>query len=260
MSEIQEKTKKPEKGGIQVIARSAAILRTLRDHPNGISLGQVALKVDLPRSTVQRIVGALQEERLVISSGQRGNLFIGPEVKAMADASRSDIVRECQPLLAELTARTGETTDLSVMRLQGMVFLDQVVGKHRLRAVSAVGEVFPFTDTANGRACLSKLTDAQIRKQVSAEWERRGTQGDLENFIQQLQSVRQTGLAYDLGEHTVGLSAIGCAFKDRLGSLHAISVPIPTPRFDAARQTVEAALLETVERIESMMVDDMTGT
>lgn len=260
MSEIKELNKKPDKGGIQVIARSAAIMRTLRDNPNGVSLGQIAAKVDLPRSTVQRIVGALQEERLVISGGQRGNFFIGPEVKAMADASRSDIVRACQPLLVELTARTGETTDLSVMRLQGMVFLDQVIGKHRLRAVSAVGEVFPFTTTANGRACLSKLTDAEVQRRVSAEWERLGVTGDMESFLEQLQVIRRTGLAHDLGEHTLGLSAIGCAFEDQLGALHAISVPIPTPRFDEARESVEAALLETVEQLEIMMADDLTGT
>lgn len=259
MSELEEIKKKADKGGIQVIARSATILRTLRDHPNGISLGQIAAKVDLPRSTVQRIVGALQEERFVISGGQRGNFFIGPEVKAMADASRSDIVRECQPLLAELTARTGETTDLSVMRLQGMVFLDQVIGKHRLRAVSAVGEVFPFTTTANGRACLSKLTDAEVTKRVSNEWKRSGETGDIELFLKQLPPIRRTGLAYDLGEHTVGLSAIGCAFKDRLGDLHAISVPIPTPRFDEARSAVEAALLETVDTVETIMGHDQAS-
>lgn len=252
MSETENKS---EKRGIQVIARSAAILRTLRDHPHGINLAQITSAVGLPRSTVQRIVGALQDERLIISGGQRGYLFIGPEIKAMADSSRSDIVRECQPLLAELTALTGETTDLSVMRLQGMVFLDQVIGKHRLRAVSAVGEIFPFTTTANGRACLSKLTDSQVRKRVATEWQQQDIEGDMDVFLSQLQTTRSHGLAYDMGEHTIGLSAIGCAFKDRMGTLYAISVPIPTPRFEQARESIEAALSETVERIEIKMAD-----
>lgn len=260
MTDMVDKNRKSEKGGIQVIARSAAILRALRDHPNGISLGQIANKVDLPRSTVQRIVGALQEERLVISNGQRGNLFIGPEIQSLAEASRSDIVRECQPLLAELAATTGETTDLSVMRLRGMVFLDQVVGIHRLRAVSAVGEIFPFGTTANGRACLARLTDSEVRRRMKAEWQSMGTSGDIEEFLDQLKPVRESGLAYDHGEHTVGLSAIGCAFKDRMGGLHAISVPIPTPRFEAARTSVESALLQTVEQIEYLMSEDLTGT
>ena len=68
MSELEQKRKKSEKSGIQVvarsaatlitllIARSAAILRTLRAHPDGVNLGQIAANVDLPRSTVQRIV------------------------------------------------------------------------------------------------------------------------------------------------------------------------------------------------------------
>ncbi len=209
---------------------------------------------------MQRIVVALQDELLVIGGGQRGLLFISPEVRVMTDASQSDIAQECQPLLAELTAITGETTDLSVMRLQSMVCLDQVIGKHRLRAVSAVGEVFPLTTTANGRACLSKLTDAQVCKRVTAEWKSLDIAGDMDAFPTQLQEVRRTGLAYDLGEHTLGLSAIGCAFEDRLGNLYAISVPIPTPRFDQARESVEAVLLETVKRLASMMTDDLTGT
>ncbi len=82
----------------------------------------------------------------------------------------------------------------------------------------------------------------------------------METFLKQLQPVCRTGLAYDLGEHTLGLSAIGCVFKDRLGGLHAISVPIPTPRFDEVHESVEATLSETVERLEIMMADDLTGT
>ncbi len=38
-----------------------------------------------------------------------------------------------------------------------MIFLDQVPGSHRLRTVSPVGEVFPLTPTANGRAVLATM-------------------------------------------------------------------------------------------------------
>ena len=50
--------------GIQVIARAARILRELENEHDGLSLGQIAKRVGLPRSTVQRIVGALTEEHL----------------------------------------------------------------------------------------------------------------------------------------------------------------------------------------------------
>ncbi|MEP5153633.1 helix-turn-helix domain-containing protein, partial [Planktotalea sp.] len=62
------------RNGIQVISRAAAVLRCLKDYPQGLSLGQIATEVSLPRSTVQRIVGALQSERLLISNVTGGGV------------------------------------------------------------------------------------------------------------------------------------------------------------------------------------------
>ena len=57
--------------GIQVIARAAAILRTLESNRDGMSLGEIAKQVGLARSTVQRIVNALAVEGLVSANGAR---------------------------------------------------------------------------------------------------------------------------------------------------------------------------------------------
>lgn len=54
---------KGDKNQIQVIGRAAAVLRALEDEPSGLSLGDIAKRVNLARSTVQRIVGALQANR-----------------------------------------------------------------------------------------------------------------------------------------------------------------------------------------------------
>ena len=43
----------------------------------------------MPRSTVQRIVGALHEERLVIASGTGGSIRLGPEISALAGGADS---------------------------------------------------------------------------------------------------------------------------------------------------------------------------
>ncbi|MFD2980268.1 efflux transport transcriptional regulator TtgT, partial [Klebsiella pneumoniae] len=56
-------------GGIQVIARAASIMRALGSHPQGLSLAAIAQVVDLPRSTVQRIINALGAEHLVEALG-----------------------------------------------------------------------------------------------------------------------------------------------------------------------------------------------
>ncbi|WP_376873690.1 IclR family transcriptional regulator [Albirhodobacter sp. R86504] len=249
---VIDKEDKAERGGIQVIARAASILRVLRDTQTGMSLGQIAERVGLARSTVQRIVAALQAERLVISDSTGGGLRLGPELHALAEAARYNIVEHCRLLLTELTQKTGETADLSVLRGAGMIFLDQVPGTHRLRTVSSVGEVFPLTSTANGRACLAQLPPEEARKLAVNEWDRNGIQGDLPQLMADLQTIRETRLAYDLDTHTAGISAIGLAFRDWSGDLHAISVPVPTTRYALTKTAVETALLKTAGNIEKM--------
>jgi DNA-binding IclR family transcriptional regulator len=241
------------RNGIQVIARAAAILRTLKETQTGMSLAQIAAKLDLPRSTVQRIVTALQDERLVIASATGGGLRLGPELHALAGAARYDIVERCRPFLNTLAQTTGETVDLSVLRAARIIFLDQVQGTHRLRTISCVGEVFPLTTTANGRACLSLLSDADATRLAHAEWAQLGVKGNTAALLALLANVRDTGLAYDLDDHTPGISAVGFAFRDPAGDLHSISVPVPSTRFEDRRNIVVAALTALRPEVIRMM-------
>lgn len=229
--------------GIQVIARAAAILRTLRDNPSGLSLGQIARQVDLPRSTVQRIVGALQEERLISSTRGEGGLKLGTEIHSMARNARHDILETCQRVLSVVSEKTGETVDLAVLRNAKMVFLDQVPGKHRLRTVSSVGEAFPLTTTANGRAALAQLDDSSLLKLANEEWSQKAEPLRLPEFMDLMSSIRSSGLAYDHDEHTSGISAIGIAFADWGGDIYSISVPIPSSRYVNSRELVEQSLI-----------------
>lgn len=243
MSEDDAETDKTAaRHGIQVIARAAAVLRSLKEAPGGMSLGQIADRVELPRSTVQRIVQALQEERLVIISGGAGGVRLGPELHALAGAARYNIVDLLRPFLQEVMEETGETVDLSVLRGGRMIFLDQVQGTHRLRAVSSVGEVFPVTSTANGRACLALMSDVEARKMAENEWGRLGMPPDWAGLAKALTKARASGLAEDHDDHTDGISALGFAFTDAVGDLHAVSVPVPSPRFVPQKATVTAAL------------------
>ncbi|WP_299932971.1 IclR family transcriptional regulator [uncultured Pelagimonas sp.] len=247
---MSESNPKSDRSGIQVISRAASILRVLKDAQSGMSLGKIADQVGLPRSTVQRITSALAEENFVIADIQGGGLRLGPELSSLAGAAQYNIVEHCRLLLTELTQKTGETTDLAVMRGIGMVFLDQVPGIHRLTTVSKVGEVFPLTTTANGKACLALMDQDEAIKLIRNEWDRNGVEQDLTQLLHQLEEVRRTGLAYDLDEHASGVSAIGFAFHDWAGDLHAISIPVPSTRFSDQRQTIERALIDTSNNIQ----------
>jgi DNA-binding IclR family transcriptional regulator len=250
---MSETSDKQGRNGIQVIARAAEILRALKADQTGMSLGQIAESVGLPRSTVQRIIGALMTERLVIANASGGGLRLGPEVNALAQATNYNIVETCRLFLAELTQATGETADLSVMRGAGMIFLDQVPGTHRLRTVSSVGEVFPLTTTANGMACLSHIAPGKAHSLIAAEWERRGIKGSPPAIESKLAAIRKDRLAYDQDAHTDGISAIGFAFTDLVGNILAISVPMPSSRFALKRPVAEAALRKTALQIDKLM-------
>ena len=238
------------KDGIQVIARAAAVLRALKDSQTGLSLGQIADRVALPRSTVQRIVAALIDERLLVATRAAG-VRLGPELQALAEAARTNTVDLCRPHLTALMAATGETVDLSALRGGQMVFLDQVQGSHRLRAVSSVGEHFPLTTTANGRAALSILPEDAAIELAQAEWGQGS--GNLPILLARLALARKLGFAEDNNDHTEGISAIGIAFRDFSGEVFAISLPIPTSRFAERRALVTAALLAVKADLEGTL-------
>src|SRR5271154_4648326 len=75
-----------DKSPIQVIARAAAVLRVLETAPEGLSLGAIAEALKLPRSTIQRIVGALEMESLAIGATPTGRVKLGPALLRLAAA------------------------------------------------------------------------------------------------------------------------------------------------------------------------------
>src|SRR6202167_469479 len=153
---------RPGGQSIQVIARAASVLRALEGEQSGLSLAQIAQRVDLARSTVQRIVDALREEQFVIAASPTSGVRLGPALIRLAASASVHFDHVTRPIMTELSQTIGETVDLSVLKGQSAVFTDQVQGRHRLRTVSAVGESFPLYCTANGKAILSILSDEQV--------------------------------------------------------------------------------------------------
>ena len=222
-----------DKSQVQVIARAATILRALEDENAGLSLGQIAQRVNLARSTVQRIVAALESEKLVIAATPNGRVRLGPAIMRLAASVRSDFIALARPFLERLSAELHETVDLSTVKKDHLVFIDQVIGSQRLRTVSAVGETFPLHCTANGKAYLAQLTDVGVEELIGRSYEPRTpkTLTRLETLLEELKAVRRTGVAYDREEHTLGICAAGVALRDPLGNSVAISVPVPSQRF-----------------------------
>jgi DNA-binding IclR family transcriptional regulator len=240
------------KSQVQVIARAAAILRALEDEPAGLSLGQISQRVGLARSTVQRIVAALAAEKLLMAASPSGRVRLGPTILRLAASARIDFVAAARPFLLRLSSELKETVDLASIRKDQLIFVDQVIGPQRLRAVSAVGETFPLYCTANGKAYLAGLDDMAIARLIGTSYERRTphTITRLEDLLKELKAVRKSGVAFDREEHTLGICAAGVVLRDRIGNDLAISVPVPAQRFRQQEQLIAGRLLATRRAVE----------
>jgi DNA-binding IclR family transcriptional regulator len=245
--------KAQEKSQVQVIARAAAIMRALEDTTTGLSLAEIAMKVGLARSTVQRIVSALETEKLVVAASPAGRVRLGPTILRLAGSVRTDFVALARPFLVELSKELHETVDLASIKGDHLVFIDQVIGSQRLRTVSAVGESFPLYCTANGKAYLATLDDEAIEALIGKSYKARTphTITKLAQLLEDIHAVRRNGYALDLQEHALGICAVGVAMRDMLGNYVAISVPVPAQRFEQERAHICERLLATKHTLES---------
>ena len=245
-----------DRQGVQVIARAAALLRALEHQTDGMSLGQLAKAVELPRSTVQRIVDALDKEGFVIAASAASGVRLGPALLALAAATRFHIAEAARQTLEALAKECGETVDLSLADQDKVVFIDQVAGRHRLAAVSAVGLSFPMHSSANGKAVLAAMNDAEIAKlrqrmRLGAVTPNTITSWDA--LERELAAIRKTGLAFDREENSLGISAVAMAIRSPSGELAAISIPAPTQRFNAGKAKLSEALVKHCGRLQQKL-------
>jgi IclR family acetate operon transcriptional repressor len=245
-----------DKSGIQVIARAAAVLRALKDHPQGLSLGELAKLLGLARSTVQRIVDALDRENLVIAAAPTRGVRLGPALIALAAATRFEVAEIARPVLQEISRECGETVDLSILDGDKLVFVDQIVGGYRLRADSAIGVSFPLHSTAPGKAMLAVMTEGErnnLKPRLKLTRITKHTISSWPVLVCELDKTQQSGLSYDLEENSLGISAVASGLRMVTGEIVAISIPVPTQRFDSMRPELEKLLLTHMARLASLM-------
>jgi DNA-binding IclR family transcriptional regulator len=237
--------------GIQVIVRAAGILRALEGRDEGLSLGEIAGRVGLARSTVQRIVKTLLDEQFLMSASHHGRVKLGPALVRLGAAARMEVASLVRPHMQELSRSVGETVDLSTLKRDSAVFVEQIAGSHRLAAVSKVGTVFPLHSTANGKALLACLPSEQRSLFLARPLARdtAATKTRAAELERQVQAVLKTGLAFDMEEHTEGICAVGTSFIDAGGRPYALSIPVPWTRYDSIHKSLTGPLLETRNRI-----------
>src|SRR5690348_5509651 len=146
-----------DENGIQVLRRAAAALDEIAAAPGQLRLVDLGAQLGLAKSTMRRLAVGLVEVGFA-SVDDQGRYSLGDRLLGLGSADDASLAAMFRPVLEEVAAATGETVDLSVLRGEQMLFIDQIESVHRLRAVSAVGARFPMASTANGKAAQALST------------------------------------------------------------------------------------------------------
>nr|WP_172689817.1 IclR family transcriptional regulator [Pseudomonas fluorescens]ASI38108.1 Putative IclR-family transcriptional regulator [Pseudomonas fluorescens]AWH58705.1 Putative IclR-family transcriptional regulator [Pseudomonas fluorescens] len=217
--------------GIQVIARASAVMQALGRNPKGLSLADIAKEVGLARSTVQRIIAALETEQMVEAIRPGKGFRLGPALAQLIQQTHTDIVSIAHKTLEELCEQLKETVTLSCISGRKSVVIDRIIAEQELRVVFPMGLSLPMHATADGKALLSTLSNEQVREWLGdAPAQLTDATHNLDSLLVELDKIRITGFAVDHQEHTVGISSCSILIPTFMGP-HAVSVVAPTSRF-----------------------------
>lgn len=152
-----------------LFAHGLAVLRALAAAPCGLTQREMALRGDLPRSVVERILPYLLECDLVRTEGD-GTYALGLELVSLASrVATVDYLRiVARPLLVQLRDATRETASLIVLSGDHGLYIDQVESPYVLRISGWVGRRVPLQDTATGAAFAERGVSHLVHDAVEA--------------------------------------------------------------------------------------------
>ena len=129
-------------------------------------------------------------------------------------------------------------------------------GSHRLSAVSAIGMSFPLHCSANGKALLAALNEAQlerVKRHIDFTSHTVNTITSWKKLAAELDTIRREGIAYDREEHSAGISAVAAVVRGPAGELAAISIPTPTQRFKGMEARLKNRLKACCVEVQQML-------
>ena len=226
----------PVPTGTQSIDRAAQLLVMVVESDEPVSIRELAERADLPKSTVSRLVSALERQALVQRSSTRGPLRAGPVLMRLAHrgVSDRDLVELCEPTLERLAELSGETVNLGVPTSHGVEHLAQIDSSHFIGATNWLGRRVGLHTNALGKVFLAFGAARLARGPL--EGLTPDTVTDRALLERQLQQIRAQGFAVVVDELEPNLAAAAAPVRDAGGAVvAALSISGPDHRLPRAR-------------------------
>lgn len=223
------------RNGIQVIRRALAILRALAGHGHaGLSLGAIAQRTGLPKSTVQRIIDALAEERMVAPAASGGGSCLGPGIAELAAGLNEKPLELIRQTAKALQQALDESVAICALEGSRVVVLELIASRQALQVVLQPISHVELDSSAAGKAVLSAMPQDELDRRLSKI-------ADRKRLRQEVARVRDDGFATDEEEAFPGVSAAAAAFMVD-ATIYALVIVAPCARFRERRDDIVRTL------------------
>ncbi len=236
--------------GVQSIERAFAVLRTVSRRPLGLT--EIAERTRLPKSTVARLLGTLQDVGAVRRQDE-SRWTLGPFVAGLAGGASEEVslAAVAEPHLAELVEFFGEDTGLALPDGHEVRYVLQLESGNEVQVRDWTGTRAPMHTTPSGLVLLAEWPVEALEAFAARGLVRLTprTIGDKDALLARLALVRAAGHAWGREEYAAGITSVAAPVRDARGrTVAAIHVHGPTYRFppdgtddDVATRVVAAA-------------------
>lgn len=193
---------------------------------------QIAAQVGLSKSTVHRLLTALESKGFVIRNTVTERYRMGLKVLELASAflMSDDLAESAYHEMERLRDEVGETVSLYVRDGNERVRVQKVEGRQSLRRVVHLGQRLPLYLGASGKVLLAGCPQAE-RARIMASVCPEGF--DIGKLNAELQEVRRRGWAFSSEEREDGIASIAAPVCDRTGTaVAALAISGPVHRLD----------------------------
>lgn len=230
-----------ETAQVQSLMRGLSILQCLAGTEGGLTLTDIAHRVQLPPSTTHRLLSTLEKMGYAIQAGDLGLWYVGIEAFTVGSSflSNRDFVAQSHHFMRRLMEQAGETTNLAILDGTEAVFIDQVQCRETMRTIVKLGSRVPLHASGVGKAIFASLPDDQIDAMLKIRGLPRITENTItspETMWASIRVIRQRGWSFDDEEHLPGTRCVAAPFYDEHAEpLGAISVAGPLSRLSDER-------------------------
>lgn len=236
---------------VESVARALKIIESLAMAP--ASLSETARRVDLPKSTVARLLATLEDLEAVEREDDGRVYRLGPVVQRLSTAAGgpAQLAGFARPYLEELTEATGEAAGVSIPDGYEVHYIDQTEAEHPVQVRDWTGELIPMHVVPSGLAIMAHWPEGQTDRFLNRDLKRLTPQTVVnpDDIRLRLQQVRKRGYVWVHEEFVEGINSVAAPVLAKSGLVTgAIHIHGPAYRFpgdededDMGNQVAEAA-------------------